>query len=236
MTTAPDLLLVLADSLETAALREALVSDGFLVRHAATPLPLAVLLPQLEQIDLLVLEPESFSLTPMALCASLRATAPALVLLVLLRGGEEQLRVAWLDAGADDVLGAPFGQAELLARCRALVRRSGAVRATGGSPAGRVLACNGLQLVEEECRAWLHGRPLVLTPREFRLLAFLLNNRGRAWSRDALLERVWGQDAVFEVDPKTVDVHIRWLRRKLEADPANPRLIVTVRGEGYRLG
>jgi len=75
-----------------------------------------------------------------------------------------------------------------------------------------------------------------LTPREFRLLEFFLRHPGQILDRDTLLEQVWGECSSFELDPKTVDVHIRWLRIKLEADPASPTLITTVRGRGYRLG
>lgn len=82
----------------------------------------------------------------------------------------------------------------------------------------------------------LHGTPVALSPREFQLLQFLLEHPGRIWHREELLSRVWGEVVALDLDPKTVDVHIHWLRLKLEANPAQPNLITTVRGKGYRLG
>jgi len=88
----------------------------------------------------------------------------------------------------------------------------------------------------EEHRVCRDGVPVALTPREFRLLEHLLRHPGQVFDRVSLLEQVWGEFSALELDPKTVDVHIRWLRAKLEPEPAAPRLIVTVRGRGYQLG
>jgi two-component system phosphate regulon response regulator PhoB len=93
-----------------------------------------------------------------------------------------------------------------------------------------------LELVEQEHRLLRNGQDVTLTPREFRLLRFLMAHSGRIWSRDELLRRVWGDPEALVLDPKTVDVHIRWLRLKLESDPSVPVLITTERGRGYRCG
>jgi two-component system, OmpR family, phosphate regulon response regulator PhoB len=143
----------------------------------------------------------------------------------------EAARVQALEAGADDVLLQPFGQAECLARCRALVRRHQV-----GRPPTTVLSHGALEMVVEEHLVRHKGEVVSLSPREFRLLHFLLEHQGRIWHREELLSRVWGELEALDFDPKTVDVHIHWLRLKLEDDPAHPTLITTVRGRGYCLG
>ena len=136
-----------------------------------------------------------------------------------------------LEDGADDVLPSPFGLAECLARCRALVRRHQL-----GAESSHALRCGQVSMLVEEHRVCRDGAEVSLSPREFRLLHFFLKHPRRIWSRDELLARVWGESEAVELDPKTVDVHIRWLRLKLEENPAQPSLITTVRGHGYRCG
>ena len=143
----------------------------------------------------------------------------------------EGARVLALEAGADDVLLHPFGLPECLARCRALIRRH---QLLSGAPS--TLCCGPIEMVVEEHLVRRAGAPVNLSPREFRLLQFLLEHQGRIWHREELLRRVWGEWEALDLDPKTVDVHIHWLRLKLEEDPSRPRLITTVRGRGYRLG
>ena len=103
-------------------------------------------------------------------------------------------------------------------------------------PATTVLSHGPIEMVVEEHLVRRNGEPVALSPREFRLLHFLLEHQGRIWHREELLSRVWGELEALDFDPKTVDVHIHWLRLKLEADPAHPTLITTVRGRGYCLG
>jgi DNA-binding response OmpR family regulator len=146
-------------------------------------------------------------------------------------GSGEAARVQALEAGADDVLLQPFGMGECLARCRALVRRHQV-----SLPATTVLRHGPIEMVVEEHLVRRDGELVTLSPREFRLLQFLLEHQGRIWHREELLSRVWGELEALDFDPKTVDVHIHWLRLKLEADPAHPTLITTVRGRGYCLG
>lgn len=135
-----------------------------------------------------------------------------------------------LSSGADDYLVKPFSMVELLARLEALIRRS--LKDKARSHSGRIVIGN-LMLDEDARRVTLKDREIELSPREFKLLKVLMQNAGKALTTDALLDRVWGAD--FDGDVKTVAVHIRWLRQKLEADPKNPLLLETVHRSGYRL-
>jgi two-component system phosphate regulon response regulator PhoB len=154
--------------------------------------------------------------------------------LILSAKDSELDRVVGLEIGADDYLTKPFGMRELVARCRALLRRAGATAAQAGAPVAECLTFQDLQLFPQECRVLMDGEELNLAPKEFRLLELFMRNPRRVWSREQLLEKVWGHD--FMGDSKTVDVHIRWLREKIEAEPSAPRRLLTVRGFGYRLG
>jgi DNA-binding response OmpR family regulator len=142
--------------------------------------------------------------------------------------GTEMDRITGLETGADDYVVKPFSLGELLARVRANLRRAGG---ENRAPSTRLQADDlSLDLVAR--RAALGPAELKLTHREFDLLAELMRNKGAVLSRDLLLTRVWGYDYVG--DSHTVDVHIRWLREKIEDDPSAPRRITTVRGVGYR--
>jgi two-component system phosphate regulon response regulator PhoB len=154
-------------------------------------------------------------------------------ILVVSARDTETDRVLGLEVGADDYLVKPFGIRELVARCRALLRRSQVAIAVPGGPVN-VLQHANLSLYPEECRVTRDGLDLNLSPKEYRLLELFMQNPRRVWSRDKLLEKVWGHD--YFGDSKTVDVHIRWLREKLEANPSAPQHLITVRGFGYRFG
>jgi two-component system phosphate regulon response regulator PhoB len=143
--------------------------------------------------------------------------------------GSETDRVVGLEVGADDYLTKPFGMRELSARCRALLRRERRIM-----PQQVILQHEDLWMNLDECRVMVRDALTELSPKEFRLLELFMRNPRRVWSREQLLERVWGPD--FMGDSKTVDVHIRWLREKLEVDPSRPEYLVTVRGFGYRFG
>jgi DNA-binding response OmpR family regulator len=162
----------------------------------------------------------------LTVCRLLRRESAVPIILLTARGAEAD-KIIGLETGADDYIVKPFSLGEFLARVRAALRRSAAALS------GDVLTSGDLRLDLAARRVALAGRPVVLTPREFDLLALLLRHRGAVMSRGLLLARIWGDDYVG--DARTVDVHIHWLRQKLEKDPARPALIQTVRGVGYRL-
>lgn len=161
------------------------------------------------------------------LCRTLRRTSDVPIVMVTARNDTHDV-VAGLEAGADDYLTKPFAPKELSARIRALLRRIRPIT-TGHAK----LAFGNLEIVPEEGKVLRDGQELHLTKTEFRLLCELAQNPGRVFSRESLLDKVWGYD--YFGDGRLVDVHIRRLRTKVEADPANPRHVVTVRGLGYRL-
>jgi len=161
------------------------------------------------------------------LCRTLRRTSDVPIVMVTARDDTHDV-VAGLEAGADDYLTKPFAPKELSARIRALLRRIRPI-----SPGHAKLVFGDLEIIPEEGKVLRSGTELHLTKTEFRLLCELAQNPGRVFSREALLDNVWGRD--YFGDARLVDVHVRRLRTKVEADPANPRHVVTVRGLGYRL-
>jgi len=160
-------------------------------------------------------------------CRSIRRSSDVPIVMVTARADTHDV-VAGLEAGADDYLTKPFAPKELSARIRALLRRA---RTT--DPAISHLRFGDLEIVPEEGMVTRGGDELHLTKTEFRLLVELASSPGRVFSREVLLERVWGYG--YFGDGRLVDVHIRRLRTKVEADPANPKHVVTVRGLGYKL-
>jgi DNA-binding response OmpR family regulator len=161
------------------------------------------------------------------LCRSLRRSSDVPIVMVTARADTHDV-VAGLEAGADDYLTKPFAPKELSARIRALLRR-----ARPSAPGHARLTFGDLEIIPDEGKVVLGGRELHLTKTEFRLLCELASNPGRVFSREMLLDRVWGYG--YFGDGRLVDVHVRRLRTKVEVDPANPRHVVTVRGLGYRL-
>ncbi|MBI2850907.1 MAG: response regulator transcription factor [Chloroflexi bacterium] len=153
-------------------------------------------------------------------------------ILMLTAKADETDKIVGLEIGADDYMTKPFSLRELLARVRAMLRRAKMVEVQPG-PEGPSLKIGDVELDIARHQASKGGTKLELTPKEFDLLAFLARNRGFAFSRAQLLEKVWGYD--FAGDTRTVDVHIRWLRQKIETDPDKPRHLITVRGTGYKL-
>jgi DNA-binding response OmpR family regulator len=160
-------------------------------------------------------------------CRSIRKTSDVPIIMVTARNDTHDI-VAGLEAGADDYLTKPFAPKELSARIRALLRR---VR-TSDHSSGK-LVFGDLEILPDEGVVTVGSRQVHLTKTEFRLLVELASSAGRVFSREVLLERVWGYG--YFGDGRLVDVHIRRLRTKVEQDPANPRHVVTVRGLGYKL-
>ncbi len=161
------------------------------------------------------------------LCRAIRHDSDVPIVMVTARADTHDV-VAGLEAGADDYLTKPFAPKELSARIRALLRR---VRPA--APGHHKLTFGDLDIIPDEGKVLLEHKELSLTKTEFRLLCELASSPGRVFSRESLLDRVWGYG--YFGDGRLVDVHIRRLRMKVEADPANPRHVVTVRGLGYRL-
>ncbi len=197
-----------------------------------------------ESFDLIVLDIMLPGMDGLEVCRQLRredrtATVP---IIMLTAKSDEIDKVVGLEVGADDYVTKPFGRRELLARVRALLRRvdypAGAEERSGQAervesqpPARSELVAGPLRIDQAGRRVNCRGQDLELQPKQFDLLTYLVRNRGTVLTRDQLLHNVWGYD--YAGDTRTVDVHIRWLREKLEEDPANPRLIQTVRGVGY---
>jgi len=149
-------------------------------------------------------------------------------ILMLTAKADEVDKVVGLELGADDYVTKPFSMRELLARVRALLRRA----ETAPAVDVELLAAGNLQVDLRRREASRQGRVLTLKPKEYELLLFLLRNRGRAFTREQLLDQIWGYD--FVGDTRTVDVHVRWLRQKIEDEPAKPTRLITIRGVGYR--
>jgi len=160
---------------------------------------------------------------------ALRRHADTPVIMLTAKVAESD-RVAGIELGADDYITKPFYMGELVARVRMVLRR-----AQGGVPTAEAEVFTVRDLVVDTARhiVTVAGQEIALTPQEFALLECLARNRGRALTREVILAQAWG-DSEY-IDPRTVDVHIRWLRRKIEADPSLPRRLLTVRGVGYRL-
>lgn len=165
-----------------------------------------------------------------SICRQLRADPrlKELPVIFLTARGEEIDRIVGLEIGADDYVVKPFSPRELIARVRAILRR----RVRPVEPAD-VIEIRGLRLDARTQEVTVRGNPVELSPLEFKLLHFLASHPRQVFSRERLLDEVWGRD--YAVTPRTVDVHIRRLREKIEAQPDNPEYIGTVRGAGYRL-
>jgi two-component system OmpR family response regulator len=184
-----------------------------------------------EKPDVIILDIMLPKLSGFEVCRILRKemTTP----IIMLTAKDEEIdKVVGLEIGADDYMTKPFSMRELLARVGAMLRRS-RMTETQPAPEQPALQIGDIKVDIARHKASKGATMLDLTPKEFDLLAFLATNRGLVFSRDRLLEKVWGYD--FAGDTRTVDVHIRWLRQKIEADPNNPRYLVTVRGTGYKL-
>jgi len=182
-----------------------------------------------KQYDLLVLDVMLPGLDGLSLCRLIRKDSTVPILILTARGTEVD-KIVGLESGADDYIVKPFGLGEFLARVRAALRRA-ATASTVPSTRDR-LDVSDLSLDLISRRAYRGETELKLTHKEFDLLAELMRNTGAVLSRDLLLQKVWGYEYIG--DSRTVDVHVRWLREKIESDPSQPARIMTVRGVGYR--
>jgi DNA-binding response OmpR family regulator len=142
---------------------------------------------------------------------------------------DEVDKVVGLDLGADDYITKPFSMRELLARIRAMLRRIEIQTPTVETP----MKLGDIEIDTSHHLATKAGQTLTLTPKEFELLTFFTRNKGLVFTRDQLLEKIWGYD--YSGDTRTVDVHVRWLREKIEDNPNQPKFLITIRGVGYKL-
>jgi DNA-binding response OmpR family regulator len=201
------------------------VGDGRAALEAARRIK-----PDLLVLDIMLPEIDGFEVA-----RQLRKEMTTAILMLTARDDEID-RVVGLEVGADDYLTKPFSMRELLARVKAQLRRTRLIREEigkqGASAPHERLAFDGLIIDQTRREVTLENSPIQLKPKEYELLLFLAQHRGQMLSREFILERVWGWDYIG--DSRTVDVHVRWLRQKIEADASKPIRIVTVRGGGYR--
>lgn len=229
MTADPTKLLLVEDDQRIAdPLIFGLESEGYAVIHAANGHVGLDLLRQ-HQPALILLDVMLPGIDGFQFLRQMRKESQVPVIMVTARD-QEMDRVMGLESGADDYIVKPFSFRELLARVRANLRRVQVVRTAQEQP--KRIEIGEIDLDAEAHLARREGRPLELTEKEFALLEALMTHAGRVVQRHQLLDLVWGEEWVG--GPRTLDVHIRWLREKIEQDPSAPQLILTVRGYGYR--
>ena len=187
-----------------------------------------------EEPELVILDIMLPKLSGFEVCRILRQemTVPILMLTAKV---DEIDKIVGLEIGADDYVTKPFSMRELLARIRAMLRRSDMLKLETSSVKGvvpSVIRAGNIEVDIARHKVIYSGSVVDLSPKEFDLLAFLMKNQGQVFSRDRLLNEIWGYD--YAGDTRTVDVHVRWLRQRIEADPAHPKHLLTVRGVGYK--
>ncbi len=224
-------ILVVEDDLNLlATLKYSLLKEGYEVITAVDGSG-ALEMARREKPGLIVLDVMLPKLSGFEVCRILRKemTVP---ILMLTAKTEEVDKVVGLEIGADDYMTKPFSMRELLARLQAMLRRADMAKLPPAAKS-ETLKISDLEIDIGRHQAFCRGSLLELAPKEFDLLVFLARNKGFVFSREQLLDKVWGYDYAGET--RTVDVHIRWLRQKIETDPAHPRHLLTVRGTGYKL-
>ena len=226
MTVGTRILSVEDDERIRTAVKLALEDEGWSVEEADTGEE-ALNAFQRQPADVVLIDIMLPGIDGFDVCRAIRRTSDVPIIMVTARADTHDV-VAGLEAGADDYLTKPFAPKELSARIRALLRRARATDATATH-----LRFGELEIIPDEGVVRRGGEEIHLTKTEFRLLVELASSPGRVFSREVLLERVWGYG--YFGDGRLVDVHVRRLRTKVEADPANPRHVVTVRGLGYKL-
>lgn len=208
------------------ALQYALQREGFEV-ITATDSEEALQTFNEQNPDLVILDVMLPTRSGFEVCQILRRRSNVPIIMLTAKGTEGD-RVVGLEIGADDYVTKPFSMRELMARIKSVLRRS----SSPASPAGPVLKAGDLVLDVNQYEARLGDALVNLSPKEFELLRFLMEHPGQVFSRQTLLDRVWGEDTYIE--ERTVDVHIHWLREKIEPDPRKPKYLLTVRGVGYK--
>jgi len=226
----PKILLVEDERVLADTIRYNLAREGFQVQQAMDGEEALARFragePDLVLLDLMLPKLDGFDV-----CRAIRRESAVPILMLTAREGEVD-RVVGLEIGADDYITKPFSMRELIARVRANLRRVQMVQRSHEEQTARVLRFGDVEVDLERHEMRRAGQVVPMKPKEFDLLVFLAQNRGRAFARDHLLERVWGYTAAG--DTRTIDVHVRWLREKIEVDPSRPKFVETVRGLGYR--
>ena len=217
----PSLGMAIRDELEFEGFEASVVEDG----KAGLDRILA------ESPDLVVLDLMLPGKSGFEICREVRDRGMATPVIMLTARAQEVDRIRGLELGADDYMVKPFSLAELVARIRAVLRRTQGTGRTEGAP--EILEVGELRLDVRKQEAFNRGRRVELTHKEFQLLELLLRHPGEVISRDEFLRRVWGED--IYVTPRTVDTHMASLRKKIEDDADRPRYILSVRGAGYKL-
>jgi two-component system OmpR family response regulator len=226
-------LLVEDDQTLLEVLKYNLIKEGYAILSATDGVQ-ALDVARGQKPDLIVLDVMLPRLDGFEVCRILRRETTVPILMLTAKAGETD-KVVGLELGADDYMTKPFSMREFIARIKAMLRRTEMLKseAVAGESAPSVIKAGDLEIDLVKHKISRAGAAIDLSPKEFDLLAFLARNREQVFSRDQLLEKVWGYD--YAGDTRTVDVHIRWLRQKIETDPANPEHILTVRGVGYKL-
>ena len=210
----------LAVSLKREGFEVAIANDGAEGLRMALELPP----PALVLLDLMLP-----TLGGLEICRAIRQQQCRWIPIIILTAKAEEIdRVIGLEIGADDYITKPFSMRELVARVKATLRRP-----MESAPTDQVLTCRGIEMDLSRHNVVINDKSVELSPKEFELLAVLLRNHGKALSREEILAEVWGDDGPYR-DPHTVDVHVRWLREKVEVDPARPERLLTIRGIGYK--
>lgn len=231
MSERPQSILVIEDDPAVAeALVEGIGTEGYVVHREGTGAG-GVAFARDHSPHLIVLDVRLPDGSGLDFCREMRQLGLRQPILMLTVQSDEVDKVLGLEMGADDYLTKPYRLRELIARIRSLLRRSyGELSST----AADILYADDLTIDRTRASVSREGRALNLTPTEFRLLVFLAQHPGQVFSRGQLIENVWGSDAAF-YDDKTVSVHVRRLREKIEVEPGDPRIVLTVPGIGYRL-
>ncbi len=224
----PKLLIVEDEPSLVEALEFALAEEGFNVVSASDGETSLALFDR-ERPDLVLLDLMLPSVSGTEVCKRIRAKSTTPIIMLTARDSEID-KVVGLEVGADDYVTKPFSMRELVARVKAVLRRAGelVVEPNGAGP----MEIAGIRVDRERYQVSVRGEDVQVPPKEFALLELLVRNAGRVLTREVLIDRIWGADYVG--DTKTLDVHIKRLRGKVEQDPHDPRLIYTVRGVGYK--
>lgn len=214
------------------ALRYNLVADGFDVAVADDGSE-GLIAARQDDPDVIILDLMLPTLNGIEVCKALRRDGSVVPVIMLTARDSEIDRIGGLESGADDYVTKPFSMRELIARVGAQIRRMDMLKSVSQSSVDQIIDLGDLVINRGSRLVTIEGRQLDLRPREFDLLAHLAANPGRVYTRDQLLHDVWGFE--YSGDTRTVDVHVRWLRLKIEKNPSKPMLLGTVRGVGYRI-